>query len=1258
MKIRLTLLAFLLPFFLAAQDRNENSLSPYFIIQSDSADPFPDFPLQMNAADVQISGVIADVEITQVYTNSSKRPLEAVYVFPASTHAAVYAMEMQVGKRSINAEIREKQAARQEYTAAKAEGKTASLLEQDRPNIFRMNVANIMPGDCVVVRISYTEMLVPQDGIYEFVYPTVVAPRYTGSESAALETPAVNKTGSGIPYTRKGIDPLYQFRMHVGLASPVPFEKIESASHKILLSFQEKNKANILLDPSEKDGGNRDFVLRYKLTGPAIKTGMMTFESGDEKYFLFMMQPPQRVAPDSIPPREYIFVMDVSGSMSGYPIETSKKLLSNLVGNLRPDDMFNVVQFAGGAATFRPASVPATAENIGLALAFIAAPQGGGGTELKQGMERAMGIPRTEGYSRTIVIATDGLISAEASVFRSMHERLGEANVFAFGIGSSVNRYLIEGIAYAGNGEPTVVQYSTQADSAAVKFREYITSPVLTKIKVDFGKMDVYDIDPQQVPDLFASRPIIVTGKYRGKAEGDVTVTGLTGKKEFRQVLALEKVKPEKKNKAIRYIWARQRLTLLGYQDHYAGGDTTIRKEITEIGLKYSLLTQYTSFIAIYRKERNKEGIPDSTVIQPLPLPQNMNELSVVIGGTPAQFGNVSPGLVNINSYAINSVACVSMDIARAEVVIVRSPKLFYPFATGLCAAGGPPESLMRSLNGNYLLPSVSWNGGPLLPAEFASPLFSGYSDRMISSLESSASDAFLNSSLMSRGTSNIITRNYYQGTQAELNMNSAGYQQFRYAWKQRKNTRENVEWNYGLQAGEGFGLFSRDVNEDGFADLPLQRTGDILVDFGRTQTRDSSGNAWNTTLAAHRSRIIRRQDVQSENPWRMQDDLSGLYLFSSYNYNRSFRVWNFNYQAKLSSGYSDRTADIAGNSFLADHAFVLASGQIEASKGNIDLSLAAASSWYDGVTIMTDGQQYATGYRANAVNAKISLDEGRFLFVGKVRADYDSRFGSWLSPFAGITCRRGNHSVAASAGRLHSQTFTPGTLFNALLSSRSYSFDRNLLPDDGWQYNLNYTFNRLIAGIRTILYTGISCYDYRRMVIADADSDPSSVNVYNVSHRTQQWKSVTDLTLWLKKGFDLRGYYYFLFKQASYGGNLLDEPLMPRHQAGLMLSWEKSLRIRGSLEFSCAARFTGRQRLPGHGWSDPFVTADLTVTYKFREHWVLRAYCSNLTGFRQRTLIYGANDPYAPGFDASLNWGPAMGRVFGLGISWILPSR
>ena len=662
----------------------DTSLSPYFLVKSD--DPKVDqFPLLLTSADVNIAGVIADVTVMQVYKNEGTRPIEAVYVFPGSTRAAVYGMTMTVGDRTIFAKIQEKQQARKNYKLAKKQGKTASLLEQQRPNVFQMNVANILPGDRIKVELKYTELLVPTEGVYEFVYPTVVGPRY--SNQSAASAPRSEEWVSN-PYIQAGIsdesdESPYLFDIKTTLSTGIPLQELTSPSHALQVDYKGPSAAEITLDEeiiiekikkmkpehlnnikvAVKDlyigedfgnlplfykklfhiaiaktaeteiidervktvkefGGDRDYVLRYRLAGSQIESGLLLCEGKVENFFLLMVQPPQQVKNDDIPPRDYVFIMDVSGSMRGFPIETSKTLLRNLLAGLRPQDSFNVLLFAGSSSLLSEASLPATQENLSRALSLIDKQGGGGGTEILPTLKRALALPKTEGMSRTIVIATDGYVNVESETFDLIRNNLHNANIFPFGIGKSVNRFLLEGMAKTGLGEPFVITRADEARTQAERFRRYIESPVLTGIQLDFDGFDAYDIEPLSVPDVLAERPGIAFGKWRGDAKGTITLKGFSGAGEYQQSFQIDAVSPKEEHAALRYLWARKRIEILGEYNSLRKTDERVR-EITQLGLNYNLLTPYTSFVAIDEVIRRKA---DSlkTVKQPLPLPKGV----------------------------------------------------------------------------------------------------------------------------------------------------------------------------------------------------------------------------------------------------------------------------------------------------------------------------------------------------------------------------------------------------------------------------------------------------------------------------------------------------------------------------------------------------------------------------------------------------------------------------------------------------------
>ena len=620
--------ASLVPANLAAQDDGapaDRTLSPYFFV--DGGDPTVDFlPLKDTRVNVAVSGVIADVTVRQVYENRGTRPINARYVFPASTRAAVYGMTMTVGNTRIVARIKERQKAKAEFETAKREGKSASLLEQSRPNVFTMNVANVLPGDTISVELKYTELLVPAEGVYEFVYPTVVGPRYSGKrESEASPADTFVKA----PYTRQGELPRSEFHLAGSVATGVPIQEISSSTHHVLFRSTGAGRSEMTLADTERFSGNRDFILRYRLAGETIGSGLLLYQGRDENFFLLMAEPPRAVATADIPPREYIFVVDVSGSMYGFPLDTAKALMTDLVNVLRPTDAVNVVVFADGSETFAPTSVPATRPNLANALQFVGRKSGGGGTRLLDALKRAGALPRQPGVSRSIVLLTDGFIEAEADVFDYVRTQLDDANFFAFGIGTSVNRFLIEGVARAGLGEPFVVTQPEEAAEAAAQLRRYIESPVLTDINVTFPGFDVYDVEPRKVPDLFASRPIVVFGKWRGTARGSIDISGRTGRGMYQASLPVATDGADSTHAALRHLWARTRIANLSDYGTASPSDERVA-EITSLGLSYGLLTRYTSFIAVHEiVRRTLDGAED--VDQPLPLPQGVSDQAVGI---------------------------------------------------------------------------------------------------------------------------------------------------------------------------------------------------------------------------------------------------------------------------------------------------------------------------------------------------------------------------------------------------------------------------------------------------------------------------------------------------------------------------------------------------------------------------------------------------------------------------------------------------
>jgi len=684
------------------QVQEDKTLSPYFVVKSDNPD-IDAMPLLSTSADVTIAGVIADVTVKQVYKNSGKVPLEAIYVFPASTKAAVYGMTMTIGKRILKAVIKERKKARTTYEKAKKEGKSASLLEQSRPNVFTMNVANIMPGDSIIVELKYTELLIPENKEYQFVYPTVVGPRYsnTKKDSAKYSEKFVET-----PYHHEGEIPSYTFDIRINLNTAVPLQDVECKTHKVNIDRFNDYNATIDLDKSEEFSGNKDFILKYSLSGKKIETGLLLSENGKEKFFLMMLQPPKRVDISEIPPREYIFILDVSGSMYGFPLDVSKKLMKEIFRNLRPIDKFNIIFFEGDSQILFSESRPANSENLDSASKMLNSKSGGGGTELLPAMKRALSIPKGENYSRSFVIITDGYVTVEKETFDLIRKNLNNANVFAFGIGSGVNRYLIEGIARAGMGQPFFVTNSKEAEPVSKKFVEYIKSPIMTDIKVEFNGFFAYSYEPRSIPDVFADRPIIVYGKWEDQADGLIKVSGKIKGKEYHVDINVQKFGRMIQGDALKYLWARNEIAQLA---DYASveSEEKNKKEITNLGIKYNLLTDYTSFVAVdYIRRNGNDSIV--SVKQPLPLPEEVSNYAV---GGAAGYSRAATGYLSLGLNAMPiSQGRVSKKMKANYVSTSIEDK--EPGIYEFIAVDQPPQVDLGELQRNVVFPKIARRAG------------------------------------------------------------------------------------------------------------------------------------------------------------------------------------------------------------------------------------------------------------------------------------------------------------------------------------------------------------------------------------------------------------------------------------------------------------------------------------------------------------------------------------------------------------------
>ncbi len=578
-------------------------------------------PLKGTSVTADIAGFGARVTVVQTFSNPSKETIEAIYSFPLPADAAVDRMRMKIGDRIINGVIKKREEAKAIYDQAKQQGKTASLLDQERPNIFTQSVANITPGAEVQIEISYVQVLKYEDGEFEFMYPMVVGPRYIGATVPDPDkiTPPVAARG-----TRSGstID------LKVNLDAGAKIEDMNSVLHEVNINRQSESKAVITLQKKDEIP-NRDFILHYRMASNTVKTAFLTHANPKQGgFFTLILMPPKAPTVEQIAPKEMIFVMDQSGSQSGFPIEKSKDLTKKLIETMNPDDTFNVVTFNTGTRSLWPKSVANTRQNRSAAFAFIDGLTANGGTELLSGVLAAMKPDPDPNRVRVVLFNTDGYVGNDFEVLKAVQDHRGTARMFTFGIGNGVNRFLIDAMGSEGRGASEIVTLESDADKAVERFTKRLRSPVLTDIQVKFEGGDTFETLPKYIPDVFSEGPVIIKGRYATPGPGRVTITGKLGGDRWSQTLDLNFPAEDQSGSAIATLWAREKVDDLMRQNwmtsNQGKGQRDVTNDITQIGLQFGIMTQFTSFVAVEDKVVNVGG-KQQTVQVPVEMPQGVS---------------------------------------------------------------------------------------------------------------------------------------------------------------------------------------------------------------------------------------------------------------------------------------------------------------------------------------------------------------------------------------------------------------------------------------------------------------------------------------------------------------------------------------------------------------------------------------------------------------------------------------------------------
>jgi len=559
--------------------------------------PAGECPLKHTDVKAQVSGFLSRVTVTQEFENNFPNKIEAVYKFPLPDAAAVDEMTMVIGERVIKGKILRREEAQATYNAAKQEGRIASLLNQEQANVFTQQVANILPGQNIRITISYVETLQYEDGSYEWSFPMVVAPRYVPAAPADPQTASPISPTNAPVETRAGHD----ISIEIDLDAGVPIVAVNSQSHETEVQQLNEKRAVVRL----KDRAtvpNKDFVLTYRVAGDNINDAVLTHRSERGGFFTLILQPPQRVAVENVMPKELVFVLDTSGSMSGFPIEKAKETMDLALSTLNPHDTFNLITFAGDTAILFSEPVPATRQNLQKAKKFLASQQGDGGTEMMKAIKAALDPSDSQQHVRIACFLTDGQVSNEAEIIAEVQKH-PKARVFAMGFGPAPNRSLLNKMSQYGRGEVNYISEVGNTSAVARVFNDRVRSPLLTDISIEWSDLPVTEIYPKRIPDLFSARPLVISGRYTKGGKGSIWLKGKMAGQDFVREIPVELPETETDHDVLASLWARRRIDdLVG--DEIANLDNKpaqdqAREEITKLGLEFKLMTQYTSFVAV-----------------------------------------------------------------------------------------------------------------------------------------------------------------------------------------------------------------------------------------------------------------------------------------------------------------------------------------------------------------------------------------------------------------------------------------------------------------------------------------------------------------------------------------------------------------------------------------------------------------------------------------------------------------------------------
>lgn len=645
-------------------------------------------PLEHTSVKAEISGFVTRVEVKQIFHNPRQEKIEAIYTFPLSSGAAVDEMVMRVGEKIVRGVIKPRDEAKRIYEQARDKGHVASLLDQERPNIFTQSVANIMPGEKVEISIGYVEILNYEEGSFKFTFPMVVGPRFIPGQPAEKQGTGWAQDTSQVPDASRITPPVaeegeragHDIDLSVSIDAGVPIEKVESMLHEVDIDGRTKNKMVVSLK-NKKEIPNKDFVLKYLVAADEIRSGVIAHKDGENGYVNVVMIPPKRVQTEQIAPRELVFIVDTSGSQQGLPLEKAKDTMKYVIDRMNPSDTFNVIDFNDTVRVLFSAPKKNTPETREKALRYVQSLKGSGGTRMIPAIWEALNTTPANNRLRIVTFMTDGLVGNDFEIISMVKKLRDKSRWFCFGTGNSVNRFLLDNIARVGGGEADYILLNSPGEEVAKKFYERIATPVLTDISLSFDGIALEEVFPAAISDLWSHKPLVFKARYSKPGKGTIKINGFQSGKVYEQALNVTLPEKELLNSSLPSLWARAKVDelmdrdLMGVQRDKP--DEKVKEEIIKVALENKIMTQFTSFVAVEEAVVTVDGKP-VTVTVPVELPEGVSREGV--------FGKKDK-LMFRESYGVGGPAPMS-----PGHTVSGSTGAPYGFGT----AGSPPGNLSR----------------------------------------------------------------------------------------------------------------------------------------------------------------------------------------------------------------------------------------------------------------------------------------------------------------------------------------------------------------------------------------------------------------------------------------------------------------------------------------------------------------------------------------------------------------------------------